>query len=158
MDMEVLTIGLKMINDQGKVFIMRYICSKNWTIPSLIINDENARNDITHLKNVFTLVPGGINVMSLNKIVYSEAKESIRSEDGDEKNTMTIQHKMTIFEALVEVTGEQSLLDIPLKFDYAQWVPLESLINVPFTNRITKVLVEYETKAAPLPMVLSGIM
>lgn len=158
MDMEVLTIGLKMINEQGNIFIMRYSCSKNWTIPNAVINQETLKGDITYLKSVFELVPGGVNVISLDEAAHFKSTESIRSEDGDEENTMIVQHNMIIFEASVEVAEDLSLLDVPLKFDYAQWVPFDSLVNVPFTNRITKALIEHETKDIRLPMVLSGIM
>ena len=158
MTMEVLTVGLKMVNEQNKVFIMRYICSKNWTIPSSVISGEDLKNDTACLKSVFKLVPSGVNVMSLNKITCVKNEEIIKAEDGDESNNVLVQHNMMLFEALVEATGEQSLLDVPLKFDYAQWMPLESLIHIPFTNRITKALIEYEIKETPSPKVLSGIM
>jgi len=158
MEMDVLTVGLKMMDKQGKVFIMRYVCSKNWTIPSTVINEEDLKTDATCLKSVFKLVPGGIAIMSIDKIACSKSEETVRSENNSKEIITTVKHNMMIFEAIVEVTADQSLLDIPLKFDYAQWMQLDSLIHIPLTNRITRVLIEHEMKKIPMETVLSGIM
>jgi len=157
-DMNVLTVGLRMVDDLGKMFVMRYISSRNWTIPSIVVDCElDEENDSMYLRSVFNLIPGGVHLISLTKIVDCRDKESIKSDDGSDGNSITVIHHSVIFEARVEVTKEHSLSDVPLKFDYVQWIPQESMVNVPFTNRITQKLIEYDQREL-LPMVLSRIV
>lgn len=158
MDMSVLTVGVKVTNDQKKIYVMRYISSRNWTIPNITINcDKDEENDTTCLKGAFSLIPDGVNLISLDKVVDCVDKESIKSEDGDENNSISVLHHSVIFEARVEASNDQSLSNVPMKFDYAQWIPEESLISVPYTNRITQKLVDFIESETPQLSVLSGM-
>lgn len=150
-NMETLTVGLKIVNERNDVFIMRYSSSKNWTIPNTVVGEKEGRNDTIYFTNVMKLVPTGLNIISINKIACIENRETIKSDDNDKIKDVLIRHDLILFESSVETVGDLSLLDIPLKFDYAQWVHVESLICIPFTNRITRALMDYEKSKTPTP-------
>lgn len=131
-------IGLKVINEENKIYLTRYKQSKNWTIPNILINNSD-QNTAFFIRCIFSLLPSGVEVISVMKnldlIDVSEIWNDSRT------YTVVQSRKTTIYNVKVEVVGDQ---EIKAEFDQQCWLSEKNFCSMTLLNRLTKSLVNQE--------------